>query len=418
MAIGYACVHIGSEATKLSALKLATATPDDFRRVITQNLNALREMIRYNADHDIRLFRISSDSIPFGSHPAMPVDWQAEFGEALSGIGEQIRQSGIRVSMHPGQYTVLNSKRPAVVANAIADLRYHNAFLDALGCDTTHKIIIHIGGVYADKPQAMKRFVETLKGLDERVRARLVIENDDTLYTVEDALFIAGQTGLPVVFDIFHHLLNHAESSLSPYDWIDRCAETWGKKDGKPKIHYSQPNAKARGGAHSDTIDVQEFLRFYNQLHQRDVDILLEVKDKNLSAIKCILATMEKPPIRLLEAEWARYKYLVLGQSAAIYQKIRTLLKNKANPQVIPFYTYIDEALAAEENKGEQVNAAQHVWGYVSDVASPAETKQFQTLLKAYRDGSRSLKAVKGFLFRMAKQQNIGYLMESLYFYR
>ena len=266
-----------------------------FGAVITQNLNALREMIRYNADHGILLFRISSDIIPFGSHPAMPLDWQAEFREALSGIGEQIRQSGIRVSMHPGQYTVLNSKRPAVVENAIADLKYHTAFMDALGCDATHKMIIHIGGVYADKPQAMKRFAENLKGLDERVRARLVIENDDTLYTVEDTLSIASQTGLPVVFDIFHHMLNHKKSSLSPYDWIDRCAETWGEKDGRQKIHYSQANPKARSGAHSDTIDVQEFLRFYNQLHQRDVDIMLEVKDKNLSAIKCILATMENP---------------------------------------------------------------------------------------------------------------------------
>ena len=118
-----------------------------------------------------------------------------------------------------------------------------------------------------------------------------------------------------------------------------------------------------------------------------------------------------------MEAEWARYKYLVLGQSAAIYQKIRTLLKDKADPQVVPFYAYIDEALAVEENKGEQVNAAQHVWGYVNDAASTAEKKQFQSLLEAYRNGSRSLKAVKGFLFRLAKQQEIGYLMESLYFY-
>lgn len=405
MAIGYACVHIGSEATKLSTLRLSTATTDDFRRVIAQNLNALRYMIHYNTDHGIRLFRISSDIIPFGSHPAMTVDWRTEFRETLSGIGEQIRQSGTRISMHPGQYTVLNSPRLKVVENAIADLQYHTAFLDALGCNATHKIIIHIGGVYADKPQAMKRFVENLKGLDACVRARLVIENDDALYTAEDVLNISKQTGLPVVFDIFHHMLNPADGGLSPYDWMHRCAETWDKKDGKQKIHYSQANPKARGGAHSDTIDVQAFLQFYNQLHTKDVDIMLEVKDKNLSAIKCILATMENPPIRLLEKEWARYKYQVLGQSAAVYQKLRALLKMKTELQVVSFYAYIDEAMAADENKGEQINAAQHVWGYVNEGASTTEKRQFQAVIEAYRAGGRSLKAVKSFLFRMTKSR-------------
>ena len=417
MAIGYACVHIGSEATKLSTLRLANASADDFRRMIDKNLNALRVMIQYNADHGIKLFRISSDVIPLGSHPAMTVDWTAEFKETLALLGEQIKAYGIRVSMHPGQYTVLNSPNTEVVKRAVDDLLYHNAFLDALGCDSTHKIILHIGGVYADKPQAMKRFIQTYTKLDERVKARLVIENDDTSYTAADVLFIAEQTGLPVVFDTFHHSLNHADDSLSVYDWVDRCGETWGERDGKQKIHYSQGNQEARGGAHSKTIDVKEFLLFYRGLHHTEIDIMLEVKDKNLSAVKCMLATMEKPPIRLLETEWARYKYLVLSQSAETYQKIRTLLKDKANPQVVPFYAYVDEALAAKETKGAQVNAAQHVWGYVKEAASETEKRQFQTLIEAYLAGKRSRKAVKGFLFRMAKKQEITYLLESLYFY-
>ena len=419
MAIGYACVHIGSELTKLSTLRLANATPENIRRVIRTNLQALAAMMRYNADHEIKLFRISSDIIPLASHPAMQVDWRSEYRETLASIGGMIRRHEIRVSMHPGQYTVLNSPGDDVVQNAVADLRYHCAFLDALGCDAANKVIVHVGGVYGDKTQAIRRFIKNYALLDDCIKTRLAVENDDRSYTAGDVLSIAEQTGLPVVFDVFHHILNDTGGSLSVYDWIDRCGKTWGAKDGRQKIHYSQTNPNARSrGAHSETINLNEFLAFYHNLHHKDVDVMLEVKDKNLSAVKCILATEDHPKIQELESEWARYKYLVLGQSAASYQKIRTLLKDKANADPLRFYALIDEALAMPEDQGAQINAAQHVWGYVSKAASSKQRRQFQTLIEAYRAGARSLSAVKRFLFRLADAQQLQYLLDSLFFYR
>ena len=411
-------MHIGSEKTKLSALRLASASQDNVRRVIESNLNALTAMLQYNAEHAIGLFRISSDIIPLASHPAMRVDWQAEYKDTLARIGRLIRENGIRVSMHPGQYTVLNSPKAEVVRNAVEDLRYHCAFLDALGCDAAHKIIVHIGGMYADKAQAMRRFVQNFAALDDCIKKRLVIENDDTSYTVDDALEIARQTGLPIVFDAFHHILNHGNGNQSVFEWIDRCGMTWGERDGRQKIHYSQANPQAESkGAHSRTINLGEFLAFYQNLHSRDIDVMLEVKDKNLSAVKCILATKDSLKIQELEAEWARYKYLVLGQSAGIYNAIRLLLKDKNHPSPLAFYALIDEALAMPENKGAQVNAAQHVWGYVRKAAGESRQKQFETLLAAYQNNTRSLQAVKNFLFRLAKEQGSEYLEDSLYFY-
>ena len=109
MRIGYACVHIGSEKTKLRSLRLKNADEKSLRNVISDNLDALERIIEYNKDNDIKLYRISSDIIPFGSHPDNAYDWQAQFSEKLRQIGEMITKAGIRVSMHPGQYTVLNS---------------------------------------------------------------------------------------------------------------------------------------------------------------------------------------------------------------------------------------------------------------------------------------------------------------------
>jgi UV DNA damage endonuclease len=418
MAIGYACVHIGSEATKLSALRLANASADNIRSVIEKNLAALLAMMQYNVDHEIKLFRISSDIIPLASHPAMKVDWRSEYRETLTLIGEYCRNHAIRVSMHPGQYTVLNSPNAEVTQRAAEELLYHSDFLDALGCDAACKIVIHTGGVYGDKMQAMARFIKNYSVLNENIKARLVIENDDQSYTAEDVLLISRQTGMPVVFDYLHHILNPSQSDLSPFAWIDICGGTWSKKDGRQKVHYSQSATGAARGAHTKTIDSHEFLNFFNGMHDQTIDIMLEVKDKNLSAVKCILLTKDSLKIRELEEEWARYKYLVLSRSASIYNTIRTLLKHKSKPDAQLFYTYIDKALAlSNEEKGAQVNALQHMWGYVGKNADAKDQKRFSVLLAEYQQEKKSSKALKNLLFRLAKKQGENYLLESLYFY-
>ncbi len=74
-------------------------------------------------------------------------------------------------------------------------------------------------------------------------------------------------------------------------DWINECKKTWKEKDGFQKIHYSQQDPLKRTGSHSNTIKIDEFLDFYESLGRKDIDIMLEVKDKNLSALKCINCT-------------------------------------------------------------------------------------------------------------------------------
>ena len=417
MSIGYACVQIGKEKTKMSAIRLKNATEENLRGAIASNLDALEQIIRYNIENDIKLFRISSDIIPLGSHPANQFNWRAEFNDRLNFIGELIRHAGIRVSMHPGQYTVLNSPDEDVAQRAAADLLYHCEVLDALGCDTACKIVLHIGGVYSDKREAMDRFMRNYSLLDNKIKTRLVVENDDRAYNVEDVLYVSGQTGMPVVFDYLHHELNRPKSDLSPFDWINECRNTWENKDGRQKIHYSQSDTNFAAGAHSKHIRAQEFMRFYNGLRHKDVDLMLEVKDKNLSAVKCILLTKSGLRTAELEREWARYKYLILSRSASIYNKIRSVLKDKSHPDAALFYGLIDEALYLPEDKGAEVNAAQHVWGYISKESSGKEAERFFSLLSQYQRGEKQRDAIKNFLYRAAKRQNITYLLEPLYFY-
>lgn len=413
MNIGFACLTVGVQGTKLRSCTMKNASPDLLATLIQSNLAALNNMLDYNINNGIKLFRISSDIIPFGSHPVNTLNWQEKFSFQLAEIGHKALTKGIRLSMHPGQYTVLNSPDEKVVDRAVEDLRYHARFLDALGLGKEHKIVLHIGGIYGDKTAAIKRFINRYLGLDDNVKNRLVIENDDKQYNISDVLEIGLSQGIPVVFDNLHHQVN-SENKYSELEWINRCATTWKQSDGLQKLHYSQQDSSKRAGSHSATIDVSDFLQFYESIKGLNVDIMVEVKDKNLSALKCINA-ISKPEIKNLEIEWSRYKYSVLEHFPNNYNKIRQILKDKKAYPILKFYRLIDEAMTTPVKPGNAVNAAQHIWGYFKDSYNDDIRNKFEkTLLKASK--GESTNTMKRLLLKMAEEQQQRYLLESLYF--
>ncbi len=108
MNIGYAFLTVGVFGVKQRTCMIKNATPDILMSLIQSNLAALDKIIDYNIKNNIRLFRISSDIIPFGSHPINTLKWWEILGNQLKEIGKKALCGGIRLSMHPGQYTVLN----------------------------------------------------------------------------------------------------------------------------------------------------------------------------------------------------------------------------------------------------------------------------------------------------------------------
>ena len=303
------------------------------------------------------------------------------------------------------------------MARAILDIEYHGKMLECLEVNNEHKIVLHVGGIYGDKAAALERFATNFKRLPEAVQNRLIIENDDRLYNIEDVLGLAFRLQIPAVYDNLHHAINPPPSGGDDRYWIAEAAKTWKASDGKQKIHYSQQAPGKRPGVHMDTIQLYPFLTFHEQLEDKQIDIMLEVKDKNLSAIKCQNATTTAPRLVLLEKEWGRYKYAILERSPAIYHAIRTLLKDKAAYPVQEFYRLIDTAFAEEVRPGYAENAAAHVWGYFKKHAIETERKQYEKNLANFRNGSGTRATLKRHLFRLAQKYESEYLLQSLYFY-
>lgn len=414
LSIGYACITLAAPGTKLSSCQLKNASEERLEEIIHSNLQALEAQLNYNLTRGVGLFRISSDIIPFGSHPINNIPWWESFAPAIAKLGNMVKRSQMRVSMHPGQYTVLNAPDPSVVQAAQKDLAYHARFLDAMGLDHNHKIILHVGGVYANRSDAMSRFAQVYEQLPAEVKARLVIENDEK-YAIDDVLELARSLDIPVVFDILHHQVCPPEGSAPVREWIEHCLLTWQSSDGPPKIHYSQQEPGMRPGAHSRTVRVREFTEFYRSLPE-DLDIMLEVKDKNLSALKCIQVTKTDLPIKDLEEEWERYKYLVLEHSQIAYEEVQSLLKNQPRPDILQIYETIEDALHLPTDRDSELNAAQHVWDYFKKVADPKERAAFQRSIKQFENGRLTARALKNSLYKLAINYNISYLQHSYYF--
>jgi UV DNA damage endonuclease len=243
----------------------------------------------------------------------------------------------------------------------------------------------------------------------------LVLENDER-YAIDQVLQLAQTLGIPAVFDVLHHQIQAPEQSLSINEWIDRCRLTWKIADGRPKIHYSQQDLGLRPGAHSRTVRVKAFNEFYQALAGRDLDIMLEVKDKNLSALKCMHLLDLHLPVKELEEEWARYKYLVLEHSQAQYEALRSYLKDKKTATALGMYPLIEEALDWPADLGAQINAVQHVWGYFKKIASPQEKAGFARRLQKFQAGEMSLAALKNYLYKLTQKYQLSYLEDAYYF--
>ena len=124
--------------------------------------------------------------------------------------------------------------------------------------------------------------------LDDSIIRRLVIENDDKLYDLNDCLKIYAQTQIPILFDVFHHKLNNSRDQTTE-ESFKLTTKTWNeKRDGVPMVDYSsqEPNGLIR--QHSETIDIEDFELLLKETEPFDFDIMLEIKDKEKSAIKAI----------------------------------------------------------------------------------------------------------------------------------
>lgn len=286
MKIGYPCLNLSIDDKGNKTFRLKSYSEERLIETVANNLNYLSDMLKFNVERRLLFFRVSSDIVPFASHPVCRFKWESHFKKEFLEIGNFIKEHGIRISTHPDQFTLINSLDETIYEKSVLELIYHAEILDSMELDTTAKIQIHVGGVYGDKEESIKRFTRRFKGLNEEIKRRLVIENDDRLYTLKDCLQIYSETGIPILFDVFHHELNNSGETIDTAFHL--FSKTWDQNDGIPMVDYSSQEPDARRGSHAKIIDTESFKKFIYETGDFDFDVMLEIKDKEKSAIKAV----------------------------------------------------------------------------------------------------------------------------------
>lgn len=253
----------------------------------------------------MRMVRLSSDILPVYTHK----DWSYFYKRAdvvalletgFAKIGDAARTAGVRVSFHPGQFTVLASENPGIVNNSIDEFEYHADMARMMGYGKTFqdmKINVHISGRLG--PDGIRA---AYLRLSPEARNCITIENEENAWGLDDALSLADL--LPIVLDVHHHWCREGEW-LDPTDArVARVVESW--RGVRPTMHYSisredylvghatyaQPDMvalknmgykKAKLRAHSDFYwndAVNDWVLGYLPTH----DIMCESKGKNLAS--------------------------------------------------------------------------------------------------------------------------------------
>ena len=257
---------------------------------IIQNLKDTLTMMDWNELNGIKVFRLSSDLFPHMSNSKAP-QYDYEFAKKLlKEIGEKSKKLNQRLTFHPGQYNVIGSANKEVFQNTIRDLKYHADVLDLMNLDENSVMVIHGGGTYGDKEKTKARWCKQYKELPENVRRRLVLENCEKNFSIEDCLDISKQVNIPVVFDTHHFdcykLLHKDEKFEDPAYYIPKILETWERRNIKPKFHVSEQGS-GKIGHHSDFIEViPDYLLEIPGKYNVEIDIMIEAKMKEQAIFK------------------------------------------------------------------------------------------------------------------------------------
>lgn len=292
--LGYPCTNVTLGLTTGRTLRLANLKEPRLSEVVRENLSTLLHTLRWNVERGIHFFRIASSVIPLASHEAFPLDWRAQFAAELAEIRTFVEANELRLSTHPGQYTILNAQRPEVVTAAVRELEYHAAFLAATD-PQSGTMTLHVGGAYGDKRAALGRFEENFARLSEEAQRRLTVENDDRTFTAGEALELCETLSIPMIFDFLHHKLNPTfatwDAQLVPL--LERVIKTWSVR--VPKLHLSSPRDFST--AHADFVEMADFMQAIDALAQfggdAPFDLMLEAKMKDVALLRLLEETAQ-----------------------------------------------------------------------------------------------------------------------------
>lgn len=259
---------------------------EKLKSVTLSNLNDLIKILDYNIKNNIHFYRMTSGLIPLATHPEVGYWGHREiFKNDFKYIGKLIKESKMRVDIHPDEFNVINSINPKVVENTKLNLLFQAKWFEDFDYESG-KMVIHLGGATGGKDKGIERFIENLNKFPKEIKSKLIIENDDKTYTAKEILKVCEFLKIPMVLDVHHHNCNNNDECIN--DLLEDIFNTWSNEELPPKIHFSSPREHELDRKHSDYINAKEFISFIEKAKNinKDFDVMLECKQKDLALFK------------------------------------------------------------------------------------------------------------------------------------
>jgi UV DNA damage endonuclease len=208
--------------------------------LMTQNIESTRKLVELvgKQHEDLRMVRLSSDLLPVYTEPSWCGFWRIPSvrdacERGFREVGALARERGVRLSFHPGQFTVLASDNPDIVNRSIEEFEYHTDMARWMGYGQKFqdfKINVHISG--RQGPEGIKRVMQRLS---PEARNCITIENDEMTWGIDSSLELVDTCAL--VLDIHHHWINSGEYIEASDDRVKRIIDSW--RGVRPVLHYS-----------------------------------------------------------------------------------------------------------------------------------------------------------------------------------
>ena len=209
--------------------------------IMQHNMQSAYNLVEYvgNLKPGLRMCRLGSNQLPMYTQPDWRYFWQQpdireKLAQGYAKVGELARQLGVRLSFHPGQFTVLASDNPDIVERSIEEFEYHVDIIRWMGFGRKFqdfKCNVHISG--RQGPAGIRH---VLPRLSPEARNTITIENDENKWGIEASLELAKD--VPLVLDIHHHWVNSGEYIEPTDDRCSRIIDSW--RGVRPAMHYSQ----------------------------------------------------------------------------------------------------------------------------------------------------------------------------------
>jgi len=292
--LGYACLNTALREDDIFSsrgiiLKNANLKGvGELHRLVLANIEDTATILKWNESNGIRNFRLTSGLLPHYTNPRLEYRYTMDFAEKpLADLGAYARRHGHRLTTHPDHFSyMIASPMPTICEHSVNDLKMHDELLTRIGCGPDGTLCIHLGGTYGDKASTLERWVTAYRNLPAGVQQRIVLENDEWNWGVNDVLPLCERMHIPFVLDWFHNSVSGDRVNLDDKT-LDRVLKTWQRAGVRPLMHYSEQSPGKRKGSHSDLVEsLPADLLSIPRKFGVGVDVDLECKLKEQSVIR------------------------------------------------------------------------------------------------------------------------------------